>query len=356
MSFERTKGSITNLSGRKISADDLLDMLVCVTRDVYEENHVTSPTALQVVDQGVLLKKMYNLIKMVLAIYDGNQDGIVQFSERIRGEYTRSIENIAVYETVISGLLEEMEHEEEKRNALQVLHADVEERRGHLLTVKEECNVLQRRIDELNDSRLDEMAARKETLEAELASHSARAQELNSEQAALQADLDAAEERVATLVGAIAGLREQLSGLQSEESSAREEKNHLEQSIDYVKARLEEARQQIGNLPILSKKIQDEYQEIQIQLTVMLNAFNSAKSDAFLAENLFALPGSSKVFTVDSYPDLAICGKRINNWAELENWFAELEQRISGLLEVLRSMLAVLVDKSESITSKKDQE
>ena len=93
MSFERTKGSITNLSGGNISADDLLDMLVCVTRDVYDENKVTNVAALQVNDQSVLLKKMYNLIKMILVIYDGNKEGVIQFSERIRNEYNQSVES-----------------------------------------------------------------------------------------------------------------------------------------------------------------------------------------------------------------------------------------------------------------------
>ena len=54
--------------------------------------------------------------------------------------------------------------------------------------------------------------------------------------------------------------------------------------------------------------------------------------------------------------DWRIGGRSAFNWNELEAWFAELEERIDGLLEVLRAMLAVLVEKAESITAQKDPE
>lgn len=356
MSFERTKGSIINLSGGNISADDLLDMLVCVTRDVYDENKVTNVAALQVNDQSVLLKKMYNLIKMIRVIYDGNKDGIVQFSERIRNEYNQSVESIAMYDSTLTGIMGDISREEQKRSELQAVLADVEARRGHLLTVKEECDAIQQRIDQLNDTALDEMAAKKVTMEAELAQRTARADELAADQAQLQSQLEALEERLTALNASLDAVREQHEALNAEEASATEEKAHLEESIETVRLQLEEARQHIGDLPTISERINAEYQEIQMQMTVMMNALNSAKNDAFLAENLYALPGSSNAFTVDNYPDLAIAGKKISNWNEVETWFAELEERIDGLLEVLRTMLAVLVKKAESITAQKDPE
>ena len=356
MSFERTKGSITNLSGGNISADDLLDMLVCVTRDVYDENKVTNVAALQVNDQSVLLKKMYNLIKMILVIYDGNKEGVIQFSERIRNEYSQSVESLAMYDSILAGIMDDISREEQKRSELQAVLADVEARRGHLLTVKEECDAIQQRIDQLNDTALDEMAAKKVTMEAELSQRTARAEELAAEQAQLQSELEALEERLTALTASLEAVREQHEALKEEEASATEEKARLEESIETGRVQPEEATQRIGDLPAISERINTEYQEIQMQMTVMLNALNSAKSDAFLTENLYALPGSSNAFTVENYPDLAIAGKKINNWNELEAWFAELEERIDGLLEVLRTMLAVLVEKAESITAQKDPE
>ena len=91
-----------------------------------------------------------------------------------------------------------------------------------------------------------------------------------------------------------------------------------------------------------------------MQMTVMLNAINSAKTDEFLTENLYAAAGADGALTVENYPDLALAGQTIHNWDELEQWFAQLQERIEGLLEVLRQTLAELVNKAQSITAKKD--
>lgn len=355
MSFERTKGSIINLSGGNISADDLLDMLVCVTRDVYDENKVTSPAALPVNDQAVLLKKMYNLIKMILVIYDGNREGIARFGERIRGEYHRSVESLTVSASVLCGIMEDISREEETRAKLQEQLEAVEARRGHLLSVKEECDAIQESIDRLNDEALDEMASQKAEMEAELAQRSARAEVLSGEHAALRADLDELETRLGSLNAALAAVRARHDTLKAEEAAAIDEKANLEASIQNVRTQLEEARRRIGDLPAASERMNAEFQEMQIQMTVMLNALNSARSDAFLAENLYALPGAGKAFTVDNYPDLAIAGQTIRNWDEMEAWFSQLAERINGLQEVLRTMLACLVRNAENITAKKEQ-
>lgn len=355
MSFERTKGSIINLSGGNISADDLLDMLVCVARDVYDENQVTNPAALPVKDQSILLKKMYNLIKMILVIYEGNQDGVAQFSARIRGEYSQAVERLAVNDSVLSGILEDISREEQKRGELQDLLADVQARRGHLLSVKEECDAIQERIDRLNDEALDEMVSRKAEMEAELAQRSARAEALSGEHAALRANLDALEERLGSLNSALAAVRERHEALEAEETAAIQEKAHLEARMETLRGQLEEARQRVGDLPAVTEGLDAEYREIQMQMTVMLNALNSARSDAFLEENLYALPGAGKALTVENYPDLAVAGKKISSWEELETWFAELEERIGGLLEVLRAALAAMIQKAEGITARKEQ-
>lgn len=356
MSFERTKGSITSLSGGNISADDLLDMLVCVTRDVYDANKVTNPAALRVNDQTVLLKKMYNLIKMILVIYNGSKEGISQFSQKIRSDYAQAIESLTANEAMLSDIEERISREEQTRAALREMLEDVEVSRGHLQAVKEECDAIQTKIDRLSDPALDKMAAKKSAMEAELLKRQAQAAALTKDQAKLQNDLDKVNAHVAELETALTALREQHAAVQAEALTLTEEKNRLEASITTLRAQVEEAKQRLGDLPALRDQVDEEHQQIQMQMTVMLNALNSAKHDAFLTENLYALPGSSKAFTVENYPDLAIAGKKINNWDELDAWFGELEARIGGLLEVLRQMLEVLVKTSESITARTDSE
>ncbi len=349
MSFERTRGSITNLSGGNISADDLLDMLVCVTRDVYDENNITTPAALRVTDQTVLLKKMYNLMKMILVIYDGNKDGIGQFSERIRGEYSQAAQCLATHETELAGILHDITQQELARTQLTDAVAETETRRAHLLAVKEEYEAMQRRLDQLNDSALDEMAAEKASLEAELAQRSAQADTLTAGLAGLRAQL----EEMNTAVRAARANWEELS---AETTAAAEEKARLEAGSEGLRIQLEETRRSLASLPGISEDVQAEYREVQMQMTVMRNALNSARSDAFLAENLYTLSGPGGALTVENYPDLAIAGKKIYTWNELEAWFAELNARINGLLNVQQTAIAALVKQAESITSGSDRQ
>lgn len=356
MSFIRTGRNISAVPETGYTAEQFLGILLDLVRDVYEEAGVKKASVLPVDDKKKLLTTMHSLSKILVDMYASNQDGIGEFvDEDFREEISQRANALMVQEATLASVAAEIAAEEEKQIRLNAILEEVTSRRGHLLTVKEECDAIQQRIDQLNDTALDEMAAKKVILEAELAQRTARAEELAADQAQLQSETEALEERLTALNTSLEAVREQHEALKAEEASATEEKARLEESIEAVRVQLEEAKQRIGDLPAISERINTEYQEIQMQMTVMLNALNSAKSDAFLTENLYALPGSSNAFTVENYPDLAIAGKKINSWNELEAWFAELEERIDGLLEVLRTMLSVLVKKAESITAQKDQ-
>ena len=356
MSFIRTIRNISAIPTEGYTAEQLLGVVIDLIRDVYDEAGVKKASALPVKEKKKLLTTMHSLSKVIVDVYAQNQEGLADFvDEDFREEISERAAAIVAQEQSLTGIVSEIAIEEEKQSRLNVLLEEITSRRGHLLTVKEECDAIQQRIDQLNDTALDEMAAKKVTMEAELAQRTARAEELAADQAQLQSELEILEKCFTALTASLETVRKQHEALKAEETSATEEMARLEESVETVRVQLEEAKQRIGDLPAINERINTEYQEIQMQMTVMLNALNSAKSDAFLTENLYALPGSGNAVTVENYPDLSIAGKKINNWNELEAWFAELEERINGLLEVLRTMLAVLVEKAESITAQKDQ-
>ena len=73
MSFERTAGSIENLSGMdKIGLDLMFEMLVCVVQDVREYNGVANLQESGVSEPGLLIKKAYNLMQALLPIFKEN--------------------------------------------------------------------------------------------------------------------------------------------------------------------------------------------------------------------------------------------------------------------------------------------
>ena len=349
MSFERTKGSIMNLSAGQVFTDDLLDMLVCVVRDVYEVSNVTKA------DQSALLKKMYNLIKMIQSIYQGNKEGISQFSERIQNEYKMAMDLLATQNNIVGQIVKTTEQEEQTLTELQKVAQDVEARRGHLLSVKEDCAKLQKQIDQLNDPELDRLAEQKAALEKDLNQRQQREADLRKEIDRLLQDINEVNRQIEELEKEVEKVKKQLAERKAEEAKLTKQKAEMEADIVETRAKLESMEKGIQELPALRDKINDAYQEIQVQMTAMTNAVNSAKSDAFLETNLYAADAGGAL-TVDNYPDLAVAGKQVKSWEELEGWFAELEARINGLMKVYCETLGAVVKKAETITVKKDQE
>lgn len=355
MSFERTKGSITNLADGNIFADDLMDMLVCVTRDVYEANHVSNAADLQVRDQGMLLKKMYNLIKLIHVIYEGNREGIDQFSQRIREDYEKAVQALETREVALKAILDTVAQNEKTLEEVRKTAADTEAARGHLLELQTVCEDLQARIRQLNDPALDQLAQQKTELEQELQQRKQRMEELQAGLQGLRSALEQAENRAKALEEAAQEIREQHSAAQQQVADREAEKERLAADIVTLQEKLEAEKKRISDLPALRERVKVAYTEVHGQLTVMRNALNSVRSDAFLEANLFTASESGSL-TVENYPDLAIAGKRIGSLEELDAWFGHMEARINGLLEVYSKTLEEMVKKAESITVRNEQE
>lgn len=351
MSFERTKGSIENLSGKNITADELLEMLVRVTQDVYENNQISKPSALSVDDQAGLLTHLYNLTMTMQAIYSNNQEGISQFRTLMQEKIRRATGELDDNRQVLAELTQEMEKEEAARSSLQHSLAETEKQRGHLLTVKEDCLTLCRRIDELNDSALDRMGEEKKQLEKDLAARETKAQNLNREQVALHRDLAEAQDRLNTVQSRVYTVRQELEALIASRQAAQAEVLRMEQEMEDVRQQLEEFRRQLRELPERNRERREAYQEAQAQLVVLRNAVNSAKNDLLLPGNLFRQDGSS--LQVENHADLAVIRQEIGDWETLCLWFRDMEERINGMLEVYRSVLEAMVKKSESLTAQK---
>ena len=168
MSFEKTMGSIKNLTGEVIGADEMMEMLVCVCQVVYKQNGVKNAALLPVKNQSLLLKKMHSLMRMILSVYSGNRDGLDQFLESIRNDYEATVDKLTDCDNAVSSIEEETAKLEASRSELLSSKEALEERRGHLLSLNDECKAIQQRIDRLSDPALDGLPLEKERLSAEL--------------------------------------------------------------------------------------------------------------------------------------------------------------------------------------------
>lgn len=353
MSFERTKGSINNLSSGQVYTDDLLDMLVCVVRDVYESQNVTNVSAMEVRDQAVALKKMYNLIKMIQTVYEGNREGISQFGQQIQEQYKAAMNLLETQHKSLDEIAKDVEQQEQALVLLQEEAQKVETQRGHLLTIREECQTLEQRLEQLNDPALDQLAQRKVQLEADVKSREQQFEKLQQEIAQVQQRLEQLSEQIAQLTAGRDQAQQQLTQQQADLDKLSKEKTQLEADVLETKARLDAARTGIGQLPQMRQQINEEYRELQVQMTALTNAVNSARSDAFLQANLYTANAGGPL-TVENYPDLAVASQQIKSWEELEEWFNRLKTRIDGLMQVYCDTMGAVVQKAETITVKKD--
>lgn len=356
MSFERTKGSIKNLSADKtISLDSMLDMLVCVTQDIYEHNGVKDAKKIDVDDQRMFLIKELNLAQMLLSVYEENKAGVSEFSVGIQDRYIKTIEDLEKAVAEISLCVDEIQKEETKKTELAKSHKRLRDERGYLLNIKTECEDLQNKIDILNDKKLDEMALEKEILQKEYDERQLKSEELRQQQASIKNNLNDFNERIKNLEEMKIELLKQTESLNEEEKLKLIEKEELEEIIEDIKLKLKEYQEWIDNFSELSKELIDNYEERKAEFTVILNALNSAKSDEFVMNTLFKIPDTKESLSSDNYPDYNVVKDEITSLDELREWFDILEQRIKGLIQVYGNMFKSLVKQSEKITSENNE-
>lgn len=353
MRFERTKGSLVNLASGEISADALLDMLVRTTQDVYEANHITRASALNVTDQKALLMNLYNLSTTVLTIFQTNQDAVSQFPGFIQNKIRGSMEALSEKEQILADINEEIRREEANQNRLTEACQETEKRRSHLLTVKEDCVSLQRRIDELNDARLDEMAKEKQKLEEERKLRETRAQSLSQQKAELQAELEAAQNRVRSVQDQICTRQKELEEQVAAERQAQTDLTEIKTQIEEISVNLEQLQTQLQEIPKRNTQMMEAYREAKTKLTMLRNAINAARNDMLLPGNLLSDGKNGGAFQIFENADLEVAQREITDWDELIQWFEDMEQRVSSLLEVYRSAVAAMVAKAETLTSQK---
>ncbi len=354
MRFERTKGGILNFSSGTIPADGFLDMLVRMTQDVYEANGITAATELKVSDPKALLMNLHNLNSTLIAVYKNNTESVSQFSGLIQKRIQASAGELAAQEQELAELAGQICKEEAARAELERTHAKLEKSRGHLLRVKEECDSLRQRIGQLSDSRLDDMAAEKGKLDAELRQREKKARELDRQLIQVCQSLDKAQKENDSIQREMDKARRTQEALEQDTQEAQSVLESRNREMEQLRQKLETIRREMEELGQRNAEFLEAYQEASAAQTVIRNAVCSARNDILIPGNLFAQAPGSPAVTIENQPDLDIAGQSIQNWEELLQWFLDLDQRISGLLEVYRAGMAELSKAAQSLTSQKE--
>lgn len=352
MSFESTKRSIENLSKREVITLDLLfDMLVRVSMDVMEHNNTGDLCDVAINDYDEFLINVYNLTQITNSLCTKNKEAFLDIDSFTQKEYEEMVETMNGLLTDLSGIKEKIENSRAKKRELQAKQLKLQESRGHLLTIDEDCEALQRQIDVLSDSALDEKAKEKEKLEVDLSERKTRADVLEKEKSELRAKIDEVNEKIETIKNTILTLQAEETALGDEENSLLLEKNGLKKGIENLKQKLKEYKEWIDNYPAMSEQVRTEHDEEKAKITTMINALNSALSESFLKENLFKTSGATDNCSVENYPDYVVAEAHFKNIQELQQWFNDMSERINGLINVYETMLRNFVNQSDKLTS-----
>ena len=125
----------------------------------------------------------------------------------------------------------------------------------------------------------------------------------------------------------------------------------FEEEIAALQKKLAEYKEWMSLFPSQKKDLEEKLSEEKAKHVSLINAWTSTRSDEYVKETLFKLPGTADAFTVESYPDLAVVGTDMSDITMLETWFEQIQNRIDGLLNLQETMVRTVVEQAEKITS-----
>lgn len=340
MSFKRTNNSIQSLSSHDIITLDLLfDMMICVSKDIVEHNNTTGISKIPAGNKRNLLLSVSNVMRMVMQAYENNKDGTLELEISTQRRLEKLINDVNNIIPEIEKTNKKLEEEKLKEEDLTAKQAELQISRGHLLTLQEKCEELQRQIDILSDSELDKKAEEKRVLENDLSQRKTEDNKLNKE--------------ISKLQEVIRSQKESIQMAQTEKQKLEEDKEtliannkELKQEIEKLKSELIEYKALIEN----NSATKIELDEQKAKITVIINAINSTISDDFLCKTLFLTNGATDNLCVKECPDYSIANTNFENIQELKQWFDEMDKRINGLIEVSEAVLKKIVEQSDELT------
>ena len=356
MSFERTAGSIANLSGvEKIGLDSMLEMIVCVIQDVREHNGVVNLQELGVSEPDLFIKKAYNLMQALLPICKGNQEGLSELSSIWQERYKQAVADLDDIMLEFSGVAADMEKTEALHLELEKKQIMLREEKAHLINVVGECEKFREEIAALSDVKLEEMAAEREQLEEVVRIRREKKEEIVKGKEALQKELNTVESEFGNLNTSVESMKKTIASLIEQKDIASKEAHIFEKEIEALKKKLEDYKVWTTKFPEMRDVINEQIAELDSRYAILVNVWNSAKSDDFLMETLYKIPNSETKLVIGSYPDLNVAGGKLSDVTELTSWFEGIHGRINGLLALHEQMIKCLATQAEQITANSEK-
>lgn len=344
MSFNDTKNNLSALedAGRSIQAEEMYNLLGIVLDDALGLSHAVDSSKLLCEDRGELVQAVNYILSDALKVYYANRQGIEELSTQTQQKVsaTEAEAKIALAELEkISALLKDAE---QKRKNLLEEQAEAEAKNGHLLQIQSECDVLVKRIAELNDSSLEGMEERLHQLQTDAAAREARAQQLEKETAQRQREADAQQAR--------------LDAANQEKADTDKRLHELQASLDRAEAVSTDVKKKEAELKELLATVNERNSallEYSAQYTETFNAINAVINDPFICKNAFS-EGKEGANSSSAPLNMPGAGTKIETPADLRKWMDSVQQQIEQLLSIYQDELQRVAKLSESLTIPKD--
>ena len=350
MSFTGTTNSITALENKPtpISTDELLKMMEVVAEDVFEHNHVEpSISNLRPNDRKKVLLSSLRLLNTLIAVCEDNQEGIAELSSLIQRKLNTARKEAEGWQQELSAMSTQIAAAQQEESQLQAQFDRLNAQRGHLLTIRQQCDDIRAKIQVLSDARLDQLAQEKQKLDAEFSRRHSIAAQCKEALREVRENLTRQQETLDELNAQINAKSADLTSCQSDLTAAMEEKDRLTTQIESVTQQHKALQEWLEGFPAWSEKLRKELQELQGRSTLLLNIWNSGWSDQFLSAGLEKLPADSRGRILERF-STPFGGFR--SLSELEDWFRSICQCVRELMGQCEERLQVLVDESRKLS------
>ena len=248
-------------------------------------------------------------------------------------------------------VVDDIEKTESLHLELDKKQQELSKAKSHLLSAVDECERLREQIATLSDPKFDEMAAERERLEEDVKARREKKEEIDKFKEVLEKELNALESECKELKASVESKKKEIVSLEEQKGLAAKEMDTYEKGIEELKKKLEEYKTWTTQCPAMRDTINAQISELEARYSVLVNVWNSTKSDEVLMKTLYKIPGSANNLVVGSYPDLNVAGGKLSNFTELNSWFEGIHARIDGLLNLHEQMIKCLATQTEQITA-----
>lgn len=315
MAFDTMRNNLKLLEGNEpISIDALLESIMVLVEEAKDENESLSVQAFSLTDGDNYIVNLYRLLSFLSKEYLANSKATADMMVSY-GKYIKEADT--TIKELNSSIAKERDIVEDKRKKSEQLESE----RGHLLSLADENEELQKKIDKLSDPYLDSLDQVNKELQANLTKREEREEEIKKDNETLSDDINKIQKSIDTL---------ELDGqrLNQEKEKKEATKSNLETS-------LEEIRSWIEDFDDWFEGIDKEVVKAEAQLSAMQTAWNSLNiTDGAL----------SVEYTSNNSED-----DTTNSLNEIKNWFELKGKDIEDKLEEYRLRLKTVVETTESI-------